>query len=567
MRRSRCFRMQASRSSTFTSTGSPPWPTTPRGHRPWATAGFFDYAKFGMFHLLGIYATVALLGGGGSSQASLVSWPSTPLVTVRRRRHRRRTTPVEVLTGLAWLALPLIVLVVGTSAWTVSSEILGYGALLTALTGYDVLAARAATSIGHLCGLVLTILGVGLIALIPGHELVHRTWDRTNLWIGRMLYAFAFDAPFSIEHVYGHHRYVSGTRPRHRTAWAQRVRTCGALHHRWEPERLGHRMRASQAPKAARLVTSQRMAPWPCHQREPRRGCGPAWRPCRGAVVPCLRLGGKAILEMVNYMEHYGMVRARPTRAAAPQLEHHRRSAPGRCSTHAALHHHARGESPTATSPYPDAPMMVDGYLSTMFLTMIPPVWHRLMAPRSGVGPGVRYAQRKADGLRSQPGERDGGVRRPRARRAWHRLGDGRAEPTAGHQRHTPDDARRSSGVFWFWVVGRRASASGDGGFLEEQVVVVVWHVGHFWVGSCQWVPGSTGMPSNGRDSTSMARERSSRESVPARRAGRCSTDQGRPWQGCANRAVDVEGAGTQTVGQLGENGLSKRVKTLVASR
>ncbi len=56
---------------------------------------------------------------------------------------------------------------------------------------------------------ILTGLMVGMVGTIPAHELTHRTWDPVSLWVGRWLLAFSFDASFSVEHVYGHHRYVS----------------------------------------------------------------------------------------------------------------------------------------------------------------------------------------------------------------------------------------------------------------------------------------------------------------------------------------------------------------------
>jgi alkane 1-monooxygenase len=46
-------------------------------------------------------------------------------------------------------------------------------------------------------------------------------------------------------------------------------------------------------------------------------------------------------------------------------------------------HHHAQGEVPYQNlRPYPDAPMMIGGYLTTILVALVPPVWHRLMAPR-----------------------------------------------------------------------------------------------------------------------------------------------------------------------------------------
>jgi alkane 1-monooxygenase len=84
-------------------------------------------------------------------------------------------------------------------------------------------------------------------------------------------------------------------------------------------------------------------------------------------------------------MEHYGMVRD----PADPVQPHHSWNTNRRVSSWSMFnltrhsHHHAQGEVPYGElRPYPDAPMMVDGYLSTMFLTMVPPVWHRLMTPK-----------------------------------------------------------------------------------------------------------------------------------------------------------------------------------------
>jgi alkane 1-monooxygenase len=238
----------------------------------------------------------------------------------------------------------------------------------------------------HLCGLVLTILGVGLIALIPGHELVHRTWDRTSLWIGRALYAFAFDAPFSIEHVYGHHRYVStahdpATAPRGRSVYAHvLISTIRGNQSAWdiECERLKRR----------------RLSVW-SHHNEWLRGhaisvglvliAAALGGPVAGLWFLACALGGKAILEMVNYMEHYGMVRdpADPVQPRHSWNTNRRVSSWSMFNLTRHSHHHARGEVPYGElRPYPDAPMMVDGYLSTMFLTMFPPVWHRLMTPK-----------------------------------------------------------------------------------------------------------------------------------------------------------------------------------------
>ncbi len=65
---------------------------------------------------------------------------------------------------------------------------------------------------------------IGIMGTVVAHELTHRTWDPVSLWVGRWLLAFSYDAGFAIEHVYGHHRYVStehdpATAPRGRNVY------------------------------------------------------------------------------------------------------------------------------------------------------------------------------------------------------------------------------------------------------------------------------------------------------------------------------------------------------------
>jgi alkane 1-monooxygenase len=46
-------------------------------------------------------------------------------------------------------------------------------------------------------------------------------------------------------------------------------------------------------------------------------------------------------------------------------------------------HHHAQGEVPYQDlRPYPDAPMMINGYLTTIVVALIPPLWNTLMIPK-----------------------------------------------------------------------------------------------------------------------------------------------------------------------------------------
>ena len=263
---------------------------------------------------------------------------------------------------------------------------LGFGAALTHWSGYDVLAARDATSpIHHVSTVIVTGLMIGMVGTITGHELTHRTWDPISMLVGRWLLAFSFDTVFAIEHVYGHHRYVSTTedpQPRRVAAtctttwWHRPSRATSAL---------GALSKSAWLAKAGPVLVAQRG-----HSRTPdervagghRRGHG--WL-ASGLFFTACGLWGKSLLEIVNYMEHYGMVR----NPATPVQPRHSWNTNKRISSWAMFnltrhsHHHAQGEVPYQDlKPFPDAPMMINGYLTTIIVAMIPPLWHKLMTPK-----------------------------------------------------------------------------------------------------------------------------------------------------------------------------------------
>ncbi|WP_374360056.1 alkane 1-monooxygenase [Pseudoduganella danionis] len=349
------------------------------------------YLKYFLFHLIGLLALTALLAGGSWISAGF-AFIVTLYIAGDALSGDDTSTPKLTWGGLLtfqlWLALPLLAAVVFASVWSVcEADLLGVGAWLGTLTGYDLLAARAATApVHHVSGVLLTGLMIGLIGTITGHELTHRTWDPVSLLVGRWLLAFSFDTVFSIEHVYGHHRYVSteqdpATAPRGRNVyWHILVSTVRGNLSAWEIEarrlqRQGHSVWSPyNAVIRGHLMSVMLVAlAW--------LAGGPL---VAGYFVLC-GLWGKALLEIVNYMEHYGIVRD----PATPVQPRHSWNTNRRLSSWTMFnltrhsHHHAQGEVPYQDlKPYPDAPMMVGGYLTTIVVAMIPPLWHRLMTPK-----------------------------------------------------------------------------------------------------------------------------------------------------------------------------------------
>ncbi|MDT8991196.1 fatty acid desaturase [Curvibacter sp. APW13] len=362
----------------------------PKSLMEWVAA-VWHYLKFFLFHVEGLAVAAALFAGGSwitvgllvylliSMGLDLVAGDDTSTPTYRHP---------WILTVQLWMALPLLLLICFAAVWSVSpGDALGAGAMLSQWTGMDLLAAKSATTwYEHALGVVLMGLMVGMVGTVPGHELTHRTWDPVSLWVGRWLLAFSFDVGFAIEHVYGHHRYVStlndpATAPRGRNVYAHVLIStirgnisawrieAGRLQRKGLPVLSWHNAYLRGLAMSAVLVAAAFGL----------GGVGAALYFC------AFGLTGKALLEIVNYMEHYGIVRD----PAQPVQPRHSWNTNSRISSWALFnltrhsHHHAQGEVPYQDlQPYPHAPMMIGGYLTTISVAMIPPLWHKLMTPK-----------------------------------------------------------------------------------------------------------------------------------------------------------------------------------------
>ena len=348
------------------------------------------YLKFSLFHLVGLLAAAALLAAGTWTTAGLCLIAAFYVIgdaLAGDDASTPRFAHPGLLTWQLWLALPLLCLIVFCAVWSVSAaDPLGAGAWLGA-HGLDLAAAHGVTSPGcPLSAIVLTALMIGMIGTIPAHELTHRTRDPVSMLVGRWLLAFSLDTVFSIEHVYGHHRYVAmredpATAPRGRTVYRHIVAsTLGSVASGWriESERLARRGQACLG--------------W--HNRFLRGQLMSVVVLCAVCAIGGLRglgffllcaLLAKALLETVNYMEHYGLVRAPGT----PVQPRHSWNTNRRLSSWSMFnltrhsHHHAQaGVQFQDLRPFPQAPMMIAGYLTTILVTLLPPLWFRLMAPR-----------------------------------------------------------------------------------------------------------------------------------------------------------------------------------------
>ncbi len=249
------------------------------------------------------------------------------------------------------------------------------------------LEARRATSAVDLIG---GFLGLGLLfgiaATNVAHELVHRTWSPWAQGVGRCLLAFTWDGQFAIEHVYGHHRKVStfedpASARRGEGFYRFFVRSFSeGTASAWVIEKnflskknratwsLSNRLLLSWSVSLSLALLAGIMASW------------------LGLLVHlALAVYGKAYLELVNYVEHYGLVRL-------PKTPVHRRHS---WNSNAPIsswflynlprhsHHHAVGHLPFwRLNPEADAPTLPFGYMTMIVLALNPRLFKKVMEPQ-----------------------------------------------------------------------------------------------------------------------------------------------------------------------------------------
>ncbi|WP_318970909.1 alkane 1-monooxygenase [Arsukibacterium sp.] len=351
----------------------------------------FHYLKFCLFHLLTLPFIAGITLGGYWMALGLLT--ILLLVVFGDVLLGDDTTEPDyrmpwLLNGLLYSSLLFILLISAALLWSVAdTDLFGYGQRVQQITGYNALAAREANQWWHFVPVWLGAgLLIALVGTVPAHELTHRTGNWRAMLTGRWLLAFSFDASFAIEHVYGHHRYVGtlqdpATAPRGRTVYQHILHSTVAGNRsawRIEAQRLS-RQQHSRFGIDNRVLRGAAMSLLLCLLAALLAGGAGLLLFCLSAML------AKAVLEVVNYIEHYGIERA----VNEPVRPYHSWNSKKRVSSWASFnltrhsHHHARAQLPFyKLKACPDAPDLPTGYLGSMLLALIPSLWFRLMAPK-----------------------------------------------------------------------------------------------------------------------------------------------------------------------------------------
>ncbi|MEP1441566.1 MAG: alkane 1-monooxygenase [Hyphomicrobiales bacterium] len=254
-----------------------------------------------------------------------------------------------------------------------------------ATLGIDIAANKAATTTFEF---TVGILGAGMLlgagATNVAHELTHRSNVR-DFVVGRWLLAFTLDTTFAIEHVHGHHRHV-GTKQDPATA-------------RRGEYVLGFVFRSSIGAFLGAFEIEA--------ERAQKRGYS-AWslknRAIRGQFMTLaliavhyfiagwmgvlffviIGLIGKLFLELVNYVEHYGLIRLHGTRVEPRHSWNCNRFVSNMMLFNLPWHshHHQFANKPFWQLENLDGtPTMPHGYLTMLIIALVPPLWNAKVEP------------------------------------------------------------------------------------------------------------------------------------------------------------------------------------------
>lgn len=352
--------------------------------------GMLKYLRYYGTHGLLAATTIGFVAGGAWYWLGLVAGFALWVGGDALSREVDEPTPdyahPVLLDGALYSLFPSLVIMTFTFAWALSpTDILGFGAWLSAMLDSDLLARRSDTANGHIIGACLSFgLAMAMGGILTAHELMHRFNDSVAMRVTHWMLAMAFNATLEVAHVFGHHRDVGtpadpATARRGETIYHFYLRsTAGQFFQAWRIER--ERLRATgHGPFTWRnKVIAGLMRSWFVAGLFFLAGGGSALTAFLAASA-----WNKFLLESLNYVEHYGLIRV-PGEPIEPR---HAWDSLSRVS-HAALFElpwHADHHSRTGVK-YPElrrtasAPTLPFGYLAALPVVWLPPLWRRMIA-------------------------------------------------------------------------------------------------------------------------------------------------------------------------------------------
>ncbi|MFZ1468214.1 MAG: alkane 1-monooxygenase [Paracoccaceae bacterium] len=232
----------------------------------------------------------------------------------------------------------------------------------------------------------------GTIGINYSHELMHQK-SRLDRWLGDLLLASVLYSHFRTEHLRVHHLYVGTPRDAVTARYNENF-------HRYFPRVLSGGLQS--AFRAEKAMLARKGRPW-FHKSNP---FWRYWSLQAAMLLIALALGGwlglvlflfQALvavwqLELVNYVEHYGLTRRHLGNGKYEHvMPHHSWNAEHRASNwllinlqrHSDHHYKPDRRFPLLQTYAPeDAPQLPYGYPVMTLAALVPPLWRRVMNPR-----------------------------------------------------------------------------------------------------------------------------------------------------------------------------------------
>ena len=255
------------------------------------------------------------------------------------------------------------------------------------------LIARADLALWEQVGLAVSIGCIGGIGINTAHELGHKR-EANERWLSKIALAPVFYGHFYIEHNRGHHvRVATPEDPASSRMgenfyqfWPRTV--IGSLKSAWRLEKRRYARKGQHPFRLGNDVLNSWLMSillW---------GALVAW--LGPVVLPFLvvqAIVGFSLLEVVNYMEHYGMLRQK---VGVGDRQRYERVDPSHSwnsnniATNVLLYHLQRHSdhhaNPTrryqALRDFEESPVLPTGYAGMIVLAIVPAVWRRVMDPR-----------------------------------------------------------------------------------------------------------------------------------------------------------------------------------------
>ena len=288
-----------------------------------------------------------------------------------------------------YINLPLLILFLMMVVFVFGNNSLNHMSLFFSdYLGINLLHTRGSINLIDKISLIaLSSLFIGIMGTVPGHELSHRINNKYDLFIGSWLLSLSWDCAFAIEHVYGHHKNVALPKD---PATARR----GDNIYKFIINAIVNEQ------KDAWRIEKKRLKSKSLHILSPSNKLIKGYMKSLSISLLSFFVGGlpglfvfllcafiaKALLEVINFTEHYGLIRVEGERVM-PRHSWNSNSIMSSIYLYNVTRHSSHHEKAYLKfwelKPYKNSPMMPYGYLTMLYMAIFTPfLFHKAMSKK-----------------------------------------------------------------------------------------------------------------------------------------------------------------------------------------